>query len=164
VKQVVLFLPLALLFIAALPAAAQPDTAKTASHTAQFDPSRDAAEDIRLAVAEAQRSGRRVLLDVGGNWCKWCTYLDAFFEADTEAARQLHAGFVVVKVNFSKENDNKDVLANYTKIPGYPHFFVLESDGTFLHSQDTGALEEGKGYDRKKIIAFITKWTKQTPQ
>jgi hypothetical protein len=38
----------------------------------KFDPKRDAANDINDAVKEAKRTGRRVILDVGGEWCGWC--------------------------------------------------------------------------------------------
>lgn len=136
------------------------DTARTAVRGAGFDPQRDAANDIRLAVEEAGRSQKRILLDVGGNWCKWCRMLDKFFETNTDVSDFLHEHFVVVKVNFSKENENKDVLARYPKIPGYPHFFVLASDGALLHSQDTGVLEKGQGYDPEKIKTFLTQWAK----
>lgn len=63
-----------------------------------------------------------------------------------------------MKVNMSDENDNVDFLSEYPKIPGYPHFFVLESDGTFLHSQGTGDLEEGRGYDEEVFSAFLKTW------
>jgi thiol:disulfide interchange protein len=137
------------------------DTTAAASHSLSFDPTRDPAQDLRQAVAEATGNGKRILLDVGGNWCKWCKMLDKFFETDTAAAQSLHGTFVVVKVNFSKENENTAFLSTYPKIPGYPHFFILDSDGTFLHSQDTGVLEKGQGYDAGKIMTFINKWTKQ---
>ncbi|HVO73587.1 MAG TPA: thioredoxin family protein, partial [Ignavibacteriaceae bacterium] len=42
----------------------------------EFDPSRNPAKDLNNAVAEAKRTGKRILLDVGGNWCIWCHYLD----------------------------------------------------------------------------------------
>lgn len=156
-----IFLLLTLLVLAH-PLHAQVKESTTApSHTALFDPSRNAAEDVRLAVAEADSSGKRILLDVGGNWCKWCKMLDAFFGTNPKVAAFLHDNFVVVKVNFSKENDNKELLSKYPKVPGYPHFFILESDGSLLHSQDTGVLEQGKGYDADKIMAFLKQWTKK---
>ena len=36
-----------------------------------------------------------------------------------------------MKVNKSDENDNTDFLGNYPEIPGYPHFFVLDQDGSY---------------------------------
>jgi len=65
---------------------------------------------------------------------------------------------VVLKVNYSDENENKDFLGKYPKIRGYPHLFVLDSDGKLLHSQGTAELEEGKGYNEQKVMAFLSKW------
>src|SRR5690242_11837888 len=45
-----------------------------------FDPDRDAATDIERAIAEARKTAKRVLLDVGGNWCPWCHMMDQFFQ------------------------------------------------------------------------------------
>ena len=124
----------------------------------RFDPARDAAKDIREAVVEARRSGRRVLLDVGGEWCIWCRRLDTLFTAHRELAEYRDAHYVVVKLNWSKENKNDGVLYRYPAVSGYPHLFVLESDGSLVHSQETGALEKGKGHDPDKVMAFLKKW------
>lgn len=126
----------------------------------KFDPARDAAKDIEDAILEAQKSKRRILLDVGGEWCIWCHRLDEFFETNADINKFLHKNFVVVKINYSKENQNKDVLSNYPKIEGYPHLFVLDKNGKLLHSQNTGELEAGKGHDRDKVFAFLKKWAK----
>ena len=126
----------------------------------KFDPQRDATKDIAEAVKEAQQTGKRVLLDVGGEWCSWCHKLDKFFEDNEDVRQFLDTHFIMVKINYSKENKNEAVLSKYPKIPGYPHYFVLESDGTFLHSQNTAELEKGKGYDKNKIFAFLKKWAK----
>ncbi len=126
----------------------------------KFDPTRDAAADIRAAIAEAGSSHRRVLLDVGGEWCIWCRRLDSLYESHKDLSEYLARHYVLVKVNYSKENKNEKVLSQYPKIPGYPHYFVLDSDGTLLRSQDTGALEAGKGHDPAKVLAFLKKWAK----
>jgi thiol:disulfide interchange protein len=124
----------------------------------KFDPARDAAKDIELGIARAKQSGRRVLLDVGGEWCIWCKRLDQLFEEKKDLAEFLHRNYVAVKVNYSKENKNEAVLSRYPKVAGYPHLFVLENDGTLLHSQDTGKLEKGKGHDPEKVMAFLKAW------
>lgn len=124
----------------------------------RFDPKRDAARDIQEATVEAERTGRRILLDVGGDWCIWCRRLDSLFVANKDLAELLHKEFVVVKVNWSKENKNEAVLSRYPKIPGYPHLFVLDGNGKLLHSQDTGQLESGNHHDRDKVMGFLKKW------
>jgi thioredoxin-related protein len=124
----------------------------------KFDAARDPAKDITRAVAEAIRSGRRVLLDVGGEWCIWCHRLDTLFMRNPDLSDFLHRNFVVVKINYSKENKNEKLLSKYPKIPGYPHLFVLDAKGKLLHSQDTSELEEGKGHSKEKVFAFLKKW------
>lgn len=124
----------------------------------KFDPSRDPAQDIRAAVAEAKRTEKRILLDVGGEWCIWCHRLDTLFMQNKDLQEFLHNNFVLVKVNWSPENKNEKVLSAYPKIPGYPHFFVLDTNGKFLHSQGTGELEEGKHHDKGKVMGFLKAW------
>jgi thiol:disulfide interchange protein len=125
----------------------------------KFDPTRDAATDIKLAVNEAARTGKRVLMDVGGEWCIWCHRMDDFFTANPGLLKLRDANFVMVKVNFSDENKNEALLASYGTVAGYPHLFVLDSEGAVLHSQDTGLLEDGqKSYTLSKVEAFLKAW------
>jgi len=145
-------------FAASVPAQTSAPGSRGYVPVTEFDPGRDADRDIREAVAEAGRSGRRVLLDVGGTWCVWCRRLDTLFVTRTDIAEFRDRNFVTVKVNYSKENKNEKVLSRYPKIPGYPHLFVLEADGRLLHSQDTGELEGGKGHDPEKVLAFLKEW------
>ena len=126
----------------------------------KFDPKRDAANDVATAVQLAKAQSKRVVVYVGGEWCAWCHIMDRFFAANEEASALREAHYVWVKVNWSKENQNEAVLARWPKISGYPHLFVLDADGTLLHSQDTSLLEEGKGYDKAKFVAFLEKWAR----
>jgi thioredoxin-related protein len=124
----------------------------------QFDPARNAAQDIARALREAQSSGRRVLLDVGGEWCSWCHLLDRSFAANAELQALREKNFVWVKVNVSPENKNEALLSRYPKFLGYPHFFVLDAEGKVLQSQDTSVLEEGKGYNVGRLRDFLIRW------
>ena len=139
---------------------ASPPPAALPSSDAKFDPARDAAADIRLALAEAKKSGRRVILDVGGEWCGWCHTLDGYFveHKDLRDARDKH--YVWLKVNWSPENRNAAVLAPYGSIEAYPWLLVLEQDGKLLMSQSTGPLEEGPSYSYDRMSAFLNRWIK----
>lgn len=132
-------------------------TAGAAAHP-KFDPTRDAAKDIADAITLAKKQNRRILLDVGGEWCPWCKKLDEFFITNADAAKILRERYIVVKVNFSPENENEAVLSKYPKIKGYPHLFVLDKTGKLLRSQDTGELETGDHHDPAKVIPFLKKW------
>jgi thiol:disulfide interchange protein len=151
------------MILATVTAASQEKAAVMPSYVpvTRFDSSRDAATDIAAAAAEAKKTARHVLVDVGGEWCIWCKRLDAFFDEQKDVADFLRKNYVPVKVNFSKENKNEAVLSRYPKVAGYPHLFVLDGDGKLLHSQDTGVLESGKGHDREKVLAFLKRWAPQ---
>jgi hypothetical protein len=125
----------------------------------KFDPKRDAAADIRAAVGEAQRTGKRILLDVGGDWCTWCRVFDEFFAQHPDIARLRDDNFITVAVFYSHENKNEKVLSSYPQVEGIPHFFVLEKDGTLLYSQGIVKIETGGEPDPEKIMDFLLKWS-----
>jgi len=124
----------------------------------KYDPARSAEQDLKTAVVEAQRTGKRILLEVGGEWCSWCHIMDKYFDQNSNLTKLRDTNFVTVKINFSKENENKKFLGQYPEIPGYPHLFVLESDGKLLHSQFTGDLEQGNSYNLQKFTKFLEAW------
>ena len=128
---------------------------------AGYDPKRDPAADLSAAVEQAGKSGKRIMLEIGGEWCHWCHLLEGFFRSHDDMRKQLEENFVVVKVNFSPENENEAFLSGYPEFRGYPHIFILDSNGDVLHSQNTGLLEKGEGYDTEKMKKFLTKWSRR---
>ena len=124
----------------------------------RFEPARDARKDLDVALRMARATHRRVLVEVGGQWCSWCHILDRFFAGNAEVRRIRDANFIWLKVNFSKENPNEALLSRWPKVAGYPHFYVLDADGRLLQSQDTGVLEAGKSYDPIAFRAFLVEW------
>jgi thioredoxin-related protein len=142
-------------------AASQDDNKSKYVPVTQYDPKRNGDQDIQEAMVEAKRTKRRILLEVGGEWCSWCHRLDEFFTAHPELIALRDKNYVTVKINFSEENPNKEVLSRYDTIPGYPHIFVLDSNGKLLHSQNTSPLESGKSYDLERITVFLNDWAPQ---
>ena len=126
---------------------------------AKFDPARDTGRDLETALQMARETNRRVLVEVGGEWCAWCHIMDRFFAAHPDLTRMRDANFVWLKVNFSKENPNETLLARWPKVAGYPHLFELDMDGQVLQSQDTSLLEAGKDYDLAAFRAFLVSWS-----
>ena len=156
-RQTVIFMLPAMLALLLSGLAAE-QTAPAFRPVLRYDPGRDAAADIDAAVAEAKRSGRHVLIEVGGEWCAWCHRLDDYLKRNKKLNVLLERNFVMVKVNYSPENENEEVLSRYPEVAGYPHFFVLDGQGKLLRSQDTAKLEKGKSYHARKFKRFLTRW------
>lgn len=124
-----------------------------------FDPQRDPDDDLEAAIAEARRSGKRILVDVGGDWCVWCTIMEDFYAQEPEIKQFRDDHYINLKVNYSTENENAAFLETFPEIAGYPHLFVLDSDGSMLHSQNTADLEQGRSYDDEKFMEFLQRWS-----
>jgi thiol:disulfide interchange protein len=157
-----LFILIAIFVFSAVGAAAQEAAAKAETKkyvpVADYDPKRNAAEDLKLAVAEAQRTNKHILLEVGGKWCVWCRIMDAYFEKNPDLLDLREKNYILLKVNVSEENENAALLSQYPAAEGYPHIYVLDSSGKLLHSQNTAPLEEGKTYHKERFTEFLNKW------
>jgi thiol:disulfide interchange protein len=125
----------------------------------KFDPKRDAGADIRAAIAEAQKTGQRIIVDVGGDWCQYCHQMDQFFQEHPEILEFRERNFITVAVYYGSDKKNEQVLSHYPKVEGIPHFYVLEKDGSVLHSQHLVELRQGAKYSPEKMKDFLTKWS-----
>ncbi len=149
------FLALAMVWSVPLPALAATERRPL---PVDFDPTRNAAQDLDTALGIARAARRNVLVDVGGEWCAWCRVMDRFFAANRDLRQLRDANYVWLKVNYSDDNKNEAFLRRFPPVAGYPHFFVLDASGRLLHSQETNVLEAGKDYDPAAMRAFLVKW------
>ena len=53
----------------------------------KFDPARNPADDLKTAVAAAQKENKRIILDIGGEWCVWCRWMDEYFIKNPELTK-----------------------------------------------------------------------------
>jgi|SRR6185295_4904368 len=157
-KGIVLALSAILWTLTTVAGAADPSNLPPAG----YDKSRDPAADLKAAVAQARQENKRILLEVGGEWCIFCRILNKVIHDDERLTKRLHDDFVVVKVNFSLDVKNEAFLSGYPKIPSYPHIFVLDAGGSLLLSQTPDAFMHGNEYDPNLILAFLEKWGPKT--
>ena len=126
-----------------------------------YDPTLDGMKQIKEAVAQAKSQSKHVLIQYGGNWCPWCIKFDAFCKADTAISIIITDNYIPVKLNYSPENKNSaanEFLGNPARF-GFPVFIIINGKGKVLHIQDSGLLEEGPGYNKKKVAGFFKNWT-----
>lgn len=125
---------------------------------ATYDEASNPSEDLGQTIARAQDEHKRILLQVGGEWCGWCKLITNYMETNETVRSHLEDHFLLMKVTYPGDNA-AEFLKEYPECKGYPHFFVLDQNGEFLNSQGTGELEEGKGYNEDKFMAFLQQWT-----
>ncbi len=127
-----------------------------------YHPDANASQDINNAILEAKAAHKFVLLQGGGNWCKWCLEFYRFCKADKTIDSIINRNFVWYHLNYSKENKNESVfkMYEYPQRFGFPVFIVLNQDGKRIHTQNSEYLEDGKSsYDKNKVISFLEMWS-----
>ena len=113
---------------------------------------------IAKAVFLARRERKRVILEVGGDWCSWCKKMDIFYEHNPEAAAFRDRNFIVMKI-FAGQNGSSPLDTSvYPLFDSLPHLYVLDSDDRLLRSQSTEGFETGEEYDLHKIRSFLRAW------
>jgi len=126
-----------------------------------YNPQADALQELRDAVTEASHTNKHVLVQVGGNWCGWCKLFHELTTTDEELKKFIAENYVVVHLNYSKENENLETLKSldYPQRFGFPVFVILDGTGKRIHTQSSGYLEEGKGHSQKKVMEFLQQWS-----
>ncbi|MDE7346839.1 MAG: thioredoxin family protein [Muribaculaceae bacterium] len=134
-----------------------------------YDESINPDVQIMEAVAKAQNEGKFVIAQLGGNWCKWCIRFARFVEGDSELKKYVDDNFEFIHVNYNPRNEegNADKVSTEKALRrlgnpvrfGYPVLVVLDSGGNVIHTQDSGLLESGEGYDREKVKRFFELWS-----
>lgn len=123
-----------------------------------YSPRRDPFADGREALELARRTDRRVLIEVGGDWCTWCHILDRVIRDHPELAETLHGNYVLLKVNVSEANENAEFMRGMPRLSGYPKLYVSDQQGSILHSQDPAELANGESYDPALLLEFLRRW------
>lgn len=123
-----------------------------------YNPTDNAQQKIDALLKQAKKEKKNVILQAGGNWCSWCLLFNDFIKTNTKVKKELQSNFLYYHLNFSKENKNEAVFKKYApngdKL-GYPFFIVLNSNAKVLKVQESGSLEEGKGYNEAKVLNFL---------
>ena len=129
-----------------------------------YNPGADAKAEVSAAVAKAAAEGKHVFLQIGGNWCSWCVRFHKTVTENTKLDSIQHANYEVVKVNYSKENDNHELLASlgYPQRFGFPVFVILDEKGNVIHTEDSWYLEQDKGYNPEKVERLFLMWSALT--
>ncbi|HEU4570677.1 MAG TPA: thioredoxin domain-containing protein [Gemmatimonadales bacterium] len=119
------------------------------------------------AFAEATRSGRPVLLDIGAVWCHWCHVMDRESYEDPAIAEFLGDRFVCIRVD---RDERPDVDARYqravqalTGMGGWPLTAFLTPEGEVFYGGTYFPPEPmpGRPAFRQVLVAVAKIWEEQ---
>ena len=123
-----------------------------------YNPKADAQADINKLVAQAQKEGKNIMIQAGGNWCIWCLRFNNFVQTTPELKEIVDKNYLYYHLNYSPDNKNEKVFAQYINIKEqqfYPFFIILDKNGKKVHVQQSEVLEDGKGYSKTKVKEFL---------
>jgi thiol:disulfide interchange protein len=116
--------------------------------------------DVNAALAKAKAEHKRVLIDVGGDWCGDCQVIDIYFHQQPNEGL-LDKNYVVVHIYTDSDlGVNKAIAAKYG-IPigkGVPALSVLDASGKIIHSQQTGEFNDMRHMDSPSVTEFLSRW------
>lgn len=122
----------------------------------------DAPAAVENAFAQAKKTGRKVLLDFGANWCPDCRVLAGVL-GHPAIAPWVAENFVVVSVNVDHFNKNMDLAQKYgIKIKAIPVALVVTPDGKVLNADATLELGDARTMSAQAVVDKLAEWNKRS--
>jgi len=127
---------------------------------APYDEKADADAAVAAAFAKAKASHKRVLLDLGGNWCPDCIVLANFLQLP-EIKAFVARHYVMAAVDVGRFNKNLQVPARFgytTRLKGVPTVLIAEPDGTLVNGSDVFAFTDARHMTPQGLADYLAKW------
>ena len=94
-------------------------------------------KNFNVGISEAKKSGKKVLIDVYTDWCKWCKQMDAVTYTDPKVQAYLEKNYVLIKLNaegqesitYAGQKISPAEFAQKMGIDGYPATLFLKGNG-----------------------------------
>jgi len=165
-------LALSALMLSAVPAAAAPAAPKVSiASFAQlktplpypYDEKADADKVVAAAKAKAAKQNKRLIVDLGGNWCPDCRILAGTTELP-EVKSFVDKHFVLVSVDVGRFNKNLQVPAHYgitERLEGVPALLVIDPKTDKLLDQGkVSALSDARHMSPQGLADWLAQWAK----
>ena len=129
-----------------------------------YDEKANASAAVDKALARAKANGKRVLIDMGGNWCGDCRILAATLELP-EMKAFVNKNFEMVSVDVGRFDKNLQVPARYgitTRLEGVPAILIVDpKTGQQLVSKAQVAdLADARHMAPQDLANWLAKYTK----
>jgi thiol-disulfide isomerase/thioredoxin len=127
-----------------------------------YDENADANAEVNAAFARARAEHKRVLIDLGGNWCADCRILAAVM-ALPEMRAFLDAHYIMVDVDVGRFDRNLQIPARFgirQRLEGVPSVLIADPDGTLIDRRHISALADARSMTPQALADWLAEWAK----
>lgn len=127
-----------------------------------YDEKADANAQVDRAFANARKSGKRVLIDLGGNWCPDCIVLANFLQLP-EMRRFIDTHYEVAMVDVGRFDRNLQIPARFgfkDRLKGVPTLLIATPDGNLINRNDVFATTNARGMTHQLLAGYLAKYAK----
>lgn len=125
-----------------------------------YDESANADKAVAAAFARAQKSKKRVLIDLGANWCVDCIVLANFLKLP-EMARFMGAHYEVAVVDVGRFNRNLHIPARFgvtQRLEGVPALLIATPDGKLVNGKEIFATATASELTPRAVADYLAKY------
>jgi thiol-disulfide isomerase/thioredoxin len=126
-----------------------------------YDEAADANAKVAAAAARAKARHKRLLIDLGGNWCPDCRILAGTLELP-EVKAFVRAHYEVVTVDVGRFDRNLQIPARYgitERLQGVPSLLVVDPvSDTLLNAGHVSALSDARHMTPQALADFLAQW------
>jgi thiol-disulfide isomerase/thioredoxin len=127
-----------------------------------YDEKANADNLVAVALAQARAEHKRLLIDLGGNWCPDCRIL-AGTMALPEVQAFVKAHYTVVMVDVGRFDRNLQIPARYgmtKKLEGVPAVLIVDpATGALVDAGHTEALDDARNMTPQALADWLAQWT-----
>jgi thiol-disulfide isomerase/thioredoxin len=126
-----------------------------------YDERADADVAVAAAFDRARVSHKRVLIDLGGNWCGDCVVLANIMQLP-EMKPFLASHFEIVKVDVGRFDKNLQIPARFgitKRLEGVPALLIVEPNGkTLVDAGQVSALADARHMTPQGLADWLAHW------
>lgn len=125
-----------------------------------YDEHANADQAVAAAFDRAKKSHKRVLIDLGGNWCVDCVVLANFLKLP-EMQRFMAAHYELVPVDVGRFDRNQQIPARFgitRRLKGVPALLIATPDGKLVNGNDVFATADASSMTPQALAAYLAKY------
>ena len=125
-----------------------------------YDEAANADAQVAAAFARAQKSHKRLLIDMGGNWCVDCLVLTNFLRLP-EMHRFMDTHYEMVLVDVGRFNRNLQIPARFgitKKLEGVPALLIVTPEGKLVNGDNIFATADAHSMTPQALADYLAKY------